>query len=191
MSKANWSPVDQRRKEAADRIRDDIRAVLADYYAVPARRVVSVESFKDGPYDTDGEWDPIDFIDYSGIDWLVDVRPEIVGVSDRVREHDTTGRDFAWRVENDQPFPCEADRVPAGLANDGIAPQATIFSVAGPDGLERAWLIDMRDVCRAVAFDELAYDVYQNDDGTAAAYLSLPKLVDYGAVLDSWEGDDV
>ena len=179
----------QERKDAVAALEGQVRACLQDYYDVPANRVVSAEHERDGEYQTEGEYRLSDFIDYAGIDWVVDKQPEIVPVGERIRPNTEGRRDFSLRLENGTSKPCEADRLPAGLQR-GLAPRTMLFGWQSGDSLDRAWLIDCQRLVEAVTFDEVSLDRRATGDGTVAGYISVGELVDADCVLDSWVGDE-
>lgn len=177
---------DQARKDAATSVEGAVRACLRDHYGVPDKRVVSAEHGREGEYQTGGEYLATDLLDYAGVDWLVDRRPEIVPVGERVRPNTEGRRDFSLRLENGTSRPCESDRLGAGLQR-GLAPRALLFGWRTDDRLDRAWLLDTEALAEAVTFGEVAVDKRATGDGTVAGYISVGALVDAGCVLEAWD----
>jgi len=176
---------DQARKEAATSVEHAVRAHLCEYYEVPAKRVVSAEHGREGAYETEGEYRATDLLDYAGVDWLVDARPAIVPVGERIRPNTAGRRDFSLRLDNGCDRPCESDRLGAGLQR-GLAPRALLFGWRSGDTLDRAWLIDTEALAEAVTFGEVAVDERPSGDGTVAGYIGVGELVTAGCVLASW-----
>ena len=176
----------QERKDAATACEPAVRACLRDYYNAPDARVVSAEHGREGAYETEGDYRATDLLDYAGVDWLVDARPEIVPVGERLRPNDPERRDFSLRLENGTSRPCEADRLPAGLAR-GLAPEALLFGWRSGETLDRAWLLDCQRLVEAVTFDEVTVDRRESGDGTVAGYIGVGELVAADCVLDSWD----
>jgi hypothetical protein len=176
---------DQQRKAAATAVAGDVRACLRDYYGVPDKRLVSAEHGREGAYETGGDYRPTDFLDYAGVDWLVDARPAIVPVGERIRPNDPQRRDFSLRLENGCERPCESDRLPAGLQR-GLAPRTLLFGWRSGDRLDRAWLLDCERLVEAVTFNEVAVDERPSGDGTVAGYITVGELADADCVLASW-----
>ena len=177
---------DQHRKDAAGTVASDVRARLREWYGVGDASIVSVETAKAGAYDTGGEYDPVTFLDYAGVDWLVDTDDAILPIGERVRPNVAGRRDFSWRVENGCSTPCESDRVPAGIDNSGLFPRDIVFGLRDGDRLNRAWLIDVEAFRGAVDAGELVGERHDRDDGTAAVYYPVGDLVRAGCVRDSW-----
>ena len=179
-------PFDQARKEASGACEPGVRACLRDFYDVPDRLVVSAEHGRDGAYETGGDFQATDFLDYAGIDWLVDARPAIVPVGERLRPNEPGRRDFSLRLDNGVDRPCEADRLPAGLSR-GLSPEAMLFGWRSAGSLERAWMLDCEALVEAVTFDEVPVDERATGDGTRAGYITIGALADAGCILESWE----
>ena len=189
MSHAKPPRFDQSRKDAVAELEGQVRACLRDYYNVPDARVVSTEHGRDGEYQTEGDYRATDFLDYAGVDWLVDRQPEIVPVGERIRPNDAGRRDFSLRLENGTSKPCEADRLPAGL-HRGLAPRTLLFGWRSGDTLDRAWLLDTGRLVEAVTFDEVSVDRRSSGDGTVAGYIAVGELVAADCVLESWVGGE-
>lgn len=177
---------DQHRKDAAESVASDVRARLREWYGVADASIVSVETAKAGAYETGGEYDPITFLDYAGVDWLVDTNDAILPVGERVRPNVAGRRDFSWRVENGCSTPCESDRVPAGIDESGLFPRDIVFGLRDGDRLNRAWLIDVEAFREAVDADPLVGERHNRDDGTAAVYYPVGDLVTAGCIRESW-----
>ena len=178
---------DQSRKEDAERHASTVRRLLADYYDIKEKLIVSVESIHDGAYDTGGKFDAAHFLDYAGVDWLVDDRPAIVAIGERLRPVKDGGTvDFSWRVNNGTSRPCEAVRVPAGLERvGGVAPETILFGRYDSTNIRRAWLVDVESLLQLV--ESGVGEVYDSPGGARARYISVPDLVTQNAVCDAWE----
>jgi hypothetical protein len=185
MSKAQR--FDQDRKDEASEHAATIAAVLATYYSVPDHRIVSTETIRSGEYGTAGEYIASDLLDYAGVDWLVDARPAIVPVGERLRPaSDEFAVDFSWRVDNGCDRPCEGDRVPAGLRETGLCPREIVFGRYDDDaGVREAIMLDTATVVDLV--EAGIGDTHRKRDGTEARYIPLDVLRDQGAVLSEWD----
>ena len=177
---------EQHRKDAAGSVASDVRARLREWYDVGDASVVSVESAKDGAYETGGGYDPVTFLDYAGVGWLVGANDAILPVGERIRPNIPWRRDFSWRVANGCSTPCESDRVPAGIEESGLFPRDILFGLRDGDRLNRAWLIDVEAFRTAVDADQLVGERHGRDDGTAAVYYPVADLVRAGCVRESW-----
>ncbi|WP_066418889.1 hypothetical protein [Halorubrum aethiopicum] len=184
---------DQDRKDAAGGVASDVRARLREWYGVADASLVSVETAKGGAYETGGEYDPVTFLDYAGVDWLVDTNNAILPVGERIRPNVAGRRDFSWRVANGCTTPCESDRVPAGIDESGLFPRDMVFGLRdeADDHLIRAWLIDVEAFRTAVDDGRLTGERHARDDGTAAVYYPVADLVRVGCIRESWAAPDV
>jgi hypothetical protein len=170
----------QSRKEAAASVEGDAKALLADHYDVAPSRVVCVESENAGRYDT-REVDATHLLDFAAVDWLIDSRPAVIPIAQRITPADGPGR-FSLRVANGSNVGrCER----AVLESDGVTPDAYLFGWRDGSELSRAWLLDVPATLRA--FNQLEPETKPNGDGTAAKYLSVGRLVEHEAVKTGWE----
>lgn len=185
MSTDKTSRFQQARKETAKEVESQVRACLCDYYNTPPKRVVNAEHERDGAYETAGEYQVTDFLDYAGVDWLVDVQPAIVPVGERVRPNKENRRDFSLRLDNGTTKPCETDRLGAGL-NRGIAPTTLLFGWQTGENLDRAWLLDMSAFMDALRTNLFELDERQTGDGTVAGYVPIGDLAANDVVVASW-----
>jgi len=161
---------DQQRKDAAGSVASDVRARLREWYGVDNAALVSVESAKDGAYETGGEYDPITFLDYAGVDWLVDTNDAILPVGERIRPNIAGRRDFSWRVANGCSTPCESDRVPAGI-EDGQTLRMDGEGAPAPGGGPRGDLLIDVSIADHPAFER------DGDDLRFEASVAFPQVV--------------
>ena len=186
---SNTKRFDQSRKDDAERHASTVRRLLADYYGIEERLIVSVESIHEGAYETGGEFDASHLLDYAGVDWLIDDRPAIVAIGERLRPVKDGGAvDFSWRVNNGTSRPCEAVRVPAGLDRaGGVAPETILFGRYDSTSIRRAWLVNVESLLQLV--EDGVGEVYDSPGGARARYISVPDLVTRNAICDAWEVD--
>jgi len=121
---------DQARKEAAETVEDAVRAHLCEYYGVPAKRVVSAEHGREGAYETGGEYRATDLLDYAGVDWLVDARPEIVPVGERIRPNTEAAGTF--RSASITAVTARASRIVSARASSAASPRGRCCSGGAP-----------------------------------------------------------
>lgn len=173
-------PFEQSRKEEAATVEGEVKALLAEYYDVAPSQVVCVESENEGRYDTRNV-DATQLMDFACVDWLIDLRPEIIPIAQRVTPADGPGR-FSLRVANGSEVGrCEKDVLEAG----GLTPDAYLFGWRDGSELSRAWLLDVTAVIEV--FNKTDPETKRNGDGTAAKYISIGDLAERHAVIEGWD----
>lgn len=165
---------DQNRKEVNESVRKKVKSELAHHYDVPHDRIISVESHITGEYNTNGDYTPGILLDYLGMDWIVDKQPEMIGVGERIRPNRSGRRDFSWRVDNGTAQPCENDRIPASIENDGLYPRDYLYGWRDGFGVEKLWLLDTAEIVKYINTNTL--ETKPNGDGTMAAYIPISEL---------------
>jgi hypothetical protein len=173
-------PFSQDRKETAATVEDTAREILADHFDVPASRVVSAESEHSGEYDT-RTLNPIQLLDFACVDWLVDVRPGIQTVAQRITPAAGSAR-MSIRTDNGSNLPCEADV----LDTAGLTPQRYLFGWRDGHELTRAWILDTRETLKTM-YTSIHTDHITNEDGTAAMYLDIGELAKAGCIIAGYE----
>jgi len=170
----------QTRKETAASVEDTAREILADHFDVPASRVVSAESELSGEYDT-RTLNPIQLLDFACVDWLVDARPAIQTVAQRITKASGSGR-MSIRTDNGSNLPCEAEV----LDTTGLTAQRYLFGWRDGTELTRAWILDAQNTLETMHASPHT-DHIQNDDGTAAMYLDIGELAKTGCIIAGYE----
>jgi hypothetical protein len=171
---------DQNRKEMSAVLDRQKQKLLSEYYDVPEKHIVNVEDEKDGEYNTQGKYDTVDFIDFAGIDWIVDDQPVFTGVSDRIRKNEVGMRDLSIRTENGVGHPCEETRLPEAIKNGGLYPRDMLYGWRSGFELTGAWIVDTAMVCQML---KLGYgEINGENKQTYAKYISKDDLENYGAV---------
>jgi len=170
----------QARKETAASAANQVPELLAEYFDVPDSRVVCVEDELNGRYDT-SELTPVQLLDFACIDWLVDARPEIIPIAQRITPVSSRGR-FSIRTDNGTEMPCEGDVLPS----DGLVPLYYLFGRSEDNSLSRAWLLDAQQTVTCMQDSPQSVTI-QNDDGTEAMYLELAELALSGCVVEGWQ----
>lgn len=172
---------DQNRKEIASALDGEKAELLANWFDVDDEAITHVESEIDGEYDSDTDHKTAVTMDYAGVDWIVDDSPVYVGVADRVRR---SRWDLSIRSENGTSYACEAERLPAAVKARGLFPRYMLFGVQDDSfGLDGAWMLNTEKVAQMI---DLGMGKERgNGDGTAAIYLTLSQLRNYGAIVDT------
>lgn len=170
----------QERKENAASVENSAREVLSEHFETPLSRVVSAESQIDGRYDTQ-KLDPVQLLDFACVDWLIDARPSIYTVAQRITKASGSAR-MSIRTDNGSEMPCEGDVLPA----TGLTPDYYLFGWRDGSELTRAWILDAEQTYETIATSPHT-DTVRNDDGTAAMYLDISELVTAGCVLAGYE----
>lgn len=176
MSKA----FDQSRKNTAATVEESVQELLADHFDVPTPRVVSAESEINNRYDT-SNITATHLLDFACVDWLVDVRPSITPIAQRITPKKGSAR-FSIRTDNGSNMPCEADVLPT----NGLTPTHYIFGWRIGNTLTRAWLLDADQAYQTVV-DSPHTDHITNEDGTAAMYLDIGELARAGCIITGFE----
>ena len=170
----------QTRKETAATVEDTAREILADHFDVPASRVVSAESELSGRYDT-SELNPVQLLDFACVDWLIDGRPTIHTVAQRITPEDGSAR-MSIRTDNGSNMPCEADV----LGTNGLTPQHYLFGWRDRNTLTRAWILNATKTYETMKESPHTHEI-ANDDGTAAMYLDIAELAQAGCIVEGFE----
>lgn len=170
----------QDRKEQAASVEAQAQTILAEYYSVPETRVVSAESELSGRYDT-SELNPVQLLDFACVDWLVDGRPTIYTVAQRITPEDGSAR-MSIRTDNGSNMPCEADV----LGTNGLTPQHYLFGWRDGNTLTRAWILNATKTYETMRESPHTHEI-ANDDGTAAMYLDIAELARAGCILEGFE----
>jgi len=174
------------RKSAAMSVKNSVRWCLADYYDAAKRRVVSTQNEPDGSYEGEGDYCATDMMDYAGVDWLVDEKPAIIPVAERIRPNKPNRRDFSIRLENGGIHACESSTIPSGLMR-GLAPEAYLFGWRSGRSLDRAWLLNCRKLFQKLVSNAIDVERRPSGDGTVAGYISVASLAASDIVLESWD----
>lgn len=175
----------QSRKDALVAVEPMVKSTLAHFYGVSHDRVANAEHVRESERGGNSDYIITDFVDYAGVDWIVDERPAFIPVGERLRPNIPGRRDLSIRVENGVGPPCERDRIAAGL-DFGLAPQALLYGWYSDESLDRAWILDTAAVWSALEHTD-AGEVNQTGDGTAARYIPVDVLGDHDCILDSWD----
>jgi hypothetical protein len=165
---------EQSRKESVQHP-NTVRNILAEHYWVDHERVVCVETQQESEYNGVG---PAELLDYTGIDWLIDNQPGLVGVWQRVADVES-GMRLSLRVDNGTAEPPEMSMVDHGFTT-GIAPRDMLFAHQEDGDLKRYWL------CDTVATLDIAErhgEYIRNDDGTAGLFVNIGTIAENGAVI--------
>ena len=170
----------QDRKEQAASVEAQAQTLLAEYYDVPETRVVSAESELSGRYDT-SELNPVQLLDFACVDWLIDGRPTIHTVAQRITPADGSAR-MSIRTDNGSNMPCEADV----LGTNGLTPQHYLFGWRDGNTLTRAWILNATKTYETMRESPHTHEI-QNDDGTAAMYLDIAELAQAGCIVEGFE----
>lgn len=173
------SAFDQERKDKAASVEDQCQSILSGFFDVPPARVVSAESELTERYDT-REMHPVQLLDFAGVDWLIDGRPGLYPVAQRITKASGSGR-MSIRTANGSNLPCEADV----FAGDGISPTHYLFGWREDSNLTHAWILDAQRTFETMRDSPHTQELH-NDDGTAAMFLDIGDLATAGCVLTGW-----
>jgi len=173
----------QSRKGEAQTVTPQARSILTGWYDTTERKVVSVETTKEGTYDTK-EMGPVDILDFNGIDWLIESDQGTVPVGQRVLKENKGN--FTLRVNNGSQTPSERETIPKGIKNNGLFPRDYLLAFRDGFRISEAYLIDMPKLLGLVDIGAIPERFYDNDDGSSLNIYPLDKMKNCGCIKQEW-----
>lgn len=180
----------QSRKEWALGLDEQAEQYYAEYWDVADHQIGDLEGAFEGEYDASDEGRVAQWMDFTGIDKLVDCHDQIIPVAQRFRPDDRDQVDFSLRTSNGTGArPSEFTKITTGFAESGLFPEVYAFGVVDTetDEFRNFALISVSRLCSALELGEIGGEgPYPSSHGTEALYFPIDELRDAGCILAEW-----
>lgn len=176
----------QNRKDQALALDPIAEQYYREYWDVKNLR--DLEGMDDGEYpEADKDKTALHFLDFVGIDKVIDAGSQIILLAQRFRPYDS-GDDFALCTHNGTPTTPEYDKYINGMKDVGAYPGVYAFGNVNEDGdgFKEFVLIDFKRFLNQVIEGEIEGERHTDGRSRAGAYFSLKSLWKRNCILKSW-----